>query len=273
MFLPSNITLQFGDTGDFVAELQRRLSLIDLFNEASINGAYDSNTINAVKSFQSMHGIRVDGIAGPDTLRRLNGVITGDTNASSSDDKKEEEQQKTQAAALAVDALYADAAPAPEMISAPAAEERKEIAPEKPAAPPAPNPEATRTTASMGLMDMLAQATPIAPPPPPPSMEKQTVATEQQELAKQKPPEPAKPAEPPKAKEELPVERKPLSAMLQKLVDYIESKLPKSVVDEVKNIGQNMLKAGVKEAPEAGQAPATPAIEAGRGAQQGQQRG
>ncbi|MFO0069141.1 MAG: peptidoglycan-binding domain-containing protein, partial [Alphaproteobacteria bacterium] len=58
MFLPANITLQFGDTGDFVTELQRRLSTIQLLSEMMVNGAYDGNTVNAVKSFQSMHGIR-----------------------------------------------------------------------------------------------------------------------------------------------------------------------------------------------------------------------
>ena len=94
MFLPSNITLQFGDSGDFVSELQRRLAMVRCFNEAMINGFYDGPTVNGVTLFQSQCGLRADGIAGPETLRRLNSSISGDTSSGSgsSDTKKEEEQ-------------------------------------------------------------------------------------------------------------------------------------------------------------------------------------
>lgn len=92
MFLPSNITLQFGDSGDFVAELQRRLAAIDAHPHDGVSGFYDGNTVNSVSGFQSRAGIRADGIAGPETLRRLNGVASGD--ATTSDDKKEEEEKK-----------------------------------------------------------------------------------------------------------------------------------------------------------------------------------
>lgn len=99
MFLPSNITLQFGDSGDFVSELQRRMCLVQCFNETMVNGFYDGNTANGVSRFQGMVGLHVDGVAGPETLRRLNGVISG--GGSIPDDKKEEEQ-KIIAAAPAV---------------------------------------------------------------------------------------------------------------------------------------------------------------------------
>lgn len=289
MFLPVNITLQFGDTGDFVAELQRRLSTINLFNEGLINATYDSNTVNAVKSFQSMQGLRVDGIAGPETLRRLSGVMTGDTSNTSSGDKKEEEQ-RVQQAAMVKDAFIADTlttAIDPTLSAAPAQAEEKPV--EKPAvaaAPPPRNdmqPPPQDVAKASALHDMIN-----VPPPPQPERNPQLEAQQQQQMdalkqqqeaakhqqVQPKPTEPPKPVEPKveKPKEEPQPERKPLSAMLQKLVDYIESKLPRSVVDEVKAIGQTMAKAGVREvAMPAGDAPA-PAIEAGRGQQQQPQR-
>lgn len=94
MFLPSNITLKFGDSGDFVSELQRRLVAVSCFSAEGINGFYDGSTVNGVSQFQSMSGIRADGIAGPETLRRLNGVISGDTSAT--DTKKAEEEARLQ---------------------------------------------------------------------------------------------------------------------------------------------------------------------------------
>lgn len=101
MFLPSNITLKFGDSGDFVAELQRRLATARSYPEDQINGFYDGTTVNGVASFQTRCGIRADGIAGPETLRRLNAAITG--TASSEDNKtgstSSEEEAKAAAAA------------------------------------------------------------------------------------------------------------------------------------------------------------------------------
>ncbi len=92
MFLPSNITLKFGDSGDFVAELQRRLAAVRAFADDQVNGFFDGNTVNAVTAFQGREGLHADGVAGPETLRRLNGIIAGDTSASSGGDTKEEEQ-------------------------------------------------------------------------------------------------------------------------------------------------------------------------------------
>ncbi|MFZ4124538.1 MAG: peptidoglycan-binding domain-containing protein [Rickettsiales bacterium] len=297
MFLPANITLQFGDTGEFVAELQRRLSLINLFNEAFINATFDGNTVNAVKSFQSMQGLRVDGVAGPETLRRLNGMISGDTSSTtSSSSNQEEEQKKARDTALMVDAIFADAQAQPidpTLMSAPAEEKREAPAAEKPAvpAPPPRSDMAQQQDAAIRqnslLADMMIPQAPPAPqqPPQPTAEELQAKLMQQQaEMAKlqeqlkqqqAKPAEAAKPKEEPKAKEEQAVaERKPLSALLQKLVDYIESKLPRSVVDEVKAIGQTMARAGVREAAMPTEAVArAPELESGRGAQQQQQRG
>jgi hypothetical protein len=281
MFLPVNITLQFGDTGEFVAELQRRLSLINLFNEAFINATFDSNTVNAVKSFQSMQGLRVDGVAGPETLRRLNGMISGDTSSSSSSSNQEEEQKQAQATALMVDAIFADAqqqAIDPTPMAAP--EEKREVPLEKSvAAPPPPPPRSDMPPqeTSQQQIDALKQQQlqPTAEELQARLMQQQAEMAKLQEQLKQQQPKPletAKPAEPSKPKEEQAVaERKPLSAMLQRLVDYVESKLPKSVVDEVKNIGQAMLKAGVREAAMPTEtAPRAPELEAARGQQQQQ---
>jgi peptidoglycan hydrolase-like protein with peptidoglycan-binding domain len=93
MFLPSNITLQFGDSGDFVSEMQRRLALVRCLSESLVNGFFDGPTVNAVSLFQSQCGLRADGIAGPETLRRLNASVAG-APASSSNDKAAEEAQQ-----------------------------------------------------------------------------------------------------------------------------------------------------------------------------------
>ena len=94
MFLPSNITLQLGDSGDFVAELQRRLANVKAHSENGITGQYDGATVNSVSSFQARNGLRADGIAGPETLRKLNGVISGDTSSESSSSSNNEEEEK-----------------------------------------------------------------------------------------------------------------------------------------------------------------------------------
>ncbi len=73
MCLPSNITLQFGDSGDYVTELQRRLASYNYLSGDMLTGFFDASTVSAVRSFQTASGIRADGIAGPETLRRLNG--------------------------------------------------------------------------------------------------------------------------------------------------------------------------------------------------------
>lgn len=77
MFLPSNITLSPGDSGEFVQELQRRLSSLGLYPADETHGQYDGTTTRSVSGFQSQQGLRSDGVAGPETLRRLNGVISG----------------------------------------------------------------------------------------------------------------------------------------------------------------------------------------------------
>ncbi|MFM9890804.1 MAG: peptidoglycan-binding domain-containing protein [Rickettsiales bacterium] len=145
MFLPSDITLQFGDSGDFVAEMQRRLVAVQGGSGNLVTGHFDGMTVNAVSSFQSMVGLRADGIAGPDTLRRLNGVYSGDpiTSSDSSGNKNEEEEKAAQAATqfqhqalLAADAMAMSPQPLypTEQAAAAVAQTAVEPAPEKIAA-------------------------------------------------------------------------------------------------------------------------------------------
>lgn len=109
MFLPSDITLQFGDSGDFVAEMQRRLVAVQGGSGNLVTGYFDGMTVNAVSSFQARVGLRADGIAGPDTLRRLNSVYSGEpiTSSESSDTKNEEEEAARVAAQFQRDAIIA----------------------------------------------------------------------------------------------------------------------------------------------------------------------
>lgn len=107
MFLPSNITLQMGDSGDFVAELQRRLVGVKSLSEDAVNGFFDNRTQMGVSSFQMRVGLRADGIAGPETLRRLNAVMTGGT--WNDDTKTGSTSSEEEAAAVAAAAAAATA--------------------------------------------------------------------------------------------------------------------------------------------------------------------
>ena len=294
MFLPTNITLQFGDTGDFVAELQRRLSGIQLLSEMMVSGAFDGNTVNAVKSFQSMHGIRMDGVAGPETLRRLAGVLSGDSSSSSSDNKQEEEKQQRRdayvnamqapapvepslEALLGVTTAAKDSPPLSAAVVEPAPTLHATLSPR---AETIPTAESQRSAATF-INEMLAQSAPPPPPPPPPperAAEAGRERTGEAKLPSEQKSEAAKPAaaktEEPKREMETSAEpRRPLSVFIQKIIDYIESKLPRHITQEVKEIGHTMLKAGVREAGGIPEAPArAQEIEAVRGAPAAQQQ-
>lgn len=97
MILPNSITLRPGDSGDYVTELQRRLAQRDLLSEMDITGFYDATTTRAIKTFQSANGLKVDGLAGPETLRLLIN-LGGDGDSSSSDYHSDnaEGQERTQ---------------------------------------------------------------------------------------------------------------------------------------------------------------------------------
>ncbi len=67
---PAYKTLQMGDRGDNVRDMQERLQEYGYY-EGEIDGAYGNQTRQAVEKFQYMHGLSVDGIAGRRTLTVL----------------------------------------------------------------------------------------------------------------------------------------------------------------------------------------------------------
>ncbi len=83
-------TLRPGMEGPEVEELQRALRVkLELGDDFKIDGKYGPATANAVKRFQQIIGIQQDGVAGPKTLARLNGVVIGVQTKSLSERKNE----------------------------------------------------------------------------------------------------------------------------------------------------------------------------------------
>jgi len=66
-------TLRRGSTGDDVKVLQRALSAAG-FDPGPVDGVFGPATERAVKSFQALKGLAVDGVAGPQTLSTLRGL-------------------------------------------------------------------------------------------------------------------------------------------------------------------------------------------------------
>ena len=64
------VTLRFGDNSPAVKALQNRLNNLGYYHGA-INGDFGNNTLNGVTSFQSLNGIKADGIAGAATLEAI----------------------------------------------------------------------------------------------------------------------------------------------------------------------------------------------------------
>ena len=64
-------TLSSGATGQDVRRLQRILVMIKLLDFTHITGTYGTQTVQAVKDFQSSAGLTVDGVAGPATWAAL----------------------------------------------------------------------------------------------------------------------------------------------------------------------------------------------------------
>lgn len=67
---PAYKTLQMGDRGENVREMQEKLQEYGYY-AGEIDGAYGNQTRQAVEQFQYMHGLSVDGIAGRHTLTVL----------------------------------------------------------------------------------------------------------------------------------------------------------------------------------------------------------
>ena len=64
-------TLQKGDKGTAVKQLQQRLKELGYYN-ASCDGSFGEVTVQAVKAFQKKNGLTQDGVAGPSTLKKIN---------------------------------------------------------------------------------------------------------------------------------------------------------------------------------------------------------
>ena len=62
--------LQYGDAGEEVLRLQRRLANLGFYYD-EINGEYNDFTLNAVKGFQAHSGLQETGIASEDTQRLM----------------------------------------------------------------------------------------------------------------------------------------------------------------------------------------------------------
>ena len=64
--------LRRGSRGSQVADLQKRLIKLG-YLDGKADGIYGPLTEQAVRKFQKANGLKVDGIAGPQTLNALNG--------------------------------------------------------------------------------------------------------------------------------------------------------------------------------------------------------
>lgn len=71
-----NPTLRRGDSGEDVKRLQQQLK--DLGYNIAVDGKFGSATEQAVKDFQSKHGLVSDGVVGPKTWEALDGVSIDD---------------------------------------------------------------------------------------------------------------------------------------------------------------------------------------------------
>ena len=79
-------SLRKGATGSAVKDLQTKLKKLGFYN-ASIDGDYGDTTVAAVKAFQKKYNLTADGVAGSETLKKLDSAYkNADSNASTDDD-------------------------------------------------------------------------------------------------------------------------------------------------------------------------------------------
>ena len=67
--------LKPGDTGPEVRVLQRALAHLG-YSPGTIDGQYGPSTTQAVKNFQTAHGLTADGVCGPKTITALKNALT-----------------------------------------------------------------------------------------------------------------------------------------------------------------------------------------------------
>lgn len=74
---------KYGSSGNEVIQIQKKLKNWGYYT-GNVDGIYGSQTVSAVKKFQSKNGLTVDGIAGPKTLSALGINSSSNSNNSSS---------------------------------------------------------------------------------------------------------------------------------------------------------------------------------------------
>ncbi|MCB8816269.1 spore cortex-lytic enzyme [Desulfosporosinus shakirovi] len=70
-----------GSKGSEVTELQKKLVQLG-YTVGTVDGKYGSKTEDAIRRFQKEHGLRVDGLAGTQTIKELKRLTGQSTNAS-----------------------------------------------------------------------------------------------------------------------------------------------------------------------------------------------
>ncbi|MGN0774106.1 MAG: peptidoglycan-binding protein [Candidatus Ventricola sp.] len=88
----TDIVIQWESEGDDVRQYQQRLVELGYLDSKSVTGKFNQATVEATKAFQTMNGLKVDGAAGPQSLKLIysndalnaDGVRAGDLLLSSS---------------------------------------------------------------------------------------------------------------------------------------------------------------------------------------------
>ena len=79
-------SLRKGATGSAVKDLQTKLKKLGFYN-AYVDGSYGDTTVAAVKAFQKKYNLTADGVAGRETLKKLDSAYkNADSNTSTDDD-------------------------------------------------------------------------------------------------------------------------------------------------------------------------------------------
>ena len=79
-------SLRKGATGSSVKNLQTKLKKLGFYN-AYVDGSYGDTTVAAVKAFQKKYNLTADGVAGSETLKKLDSAYkNADSNTSTDDD-------------------------------------------------------------------------------------------------------------------------------------------------------------------------------------------
>lgn len=81
----SAVTYKRGSTGSTVSQIQKLLKEQGFYS-GDVDGVYGSRTEEAVKKYQQRYGLKVDGMAGPQTLQYLGISSSGSATGSNSTD-------------------------------------------------------------------------------------------------------------------------------------------------------------------------------------------